>query len=280
MELPTFTTLKVGSNAEISKMTAYAPTVGAFVVSLIVIFFIVWPKFTEVLRLRTANDELASRVELLNKKADFLKAYAEDKDQLEVQLGAADQMLPSDKGVFTLIAQIEKAAGSSGVLINKIDIAPGSINNKSSTSLANQGTATTVAPTTAPSAAGPPPVSGAGAKDSQELSTKVQTKLSITGDYKSFLQFIKNMLSLSRVVEIKDLSVSAASEEGGQIRASLTVDAYWQTLPSQLSSVETPVDTLTSDEEEKLSRVTDTGLITTPTLPSVTLGRSDLFAPF
>lgn len=281
MAIPTFTTLKVGSNAQIAKLSAYAPSVGAFIVSLVVVLFIVWPKFTEVLRLRTANSELASRVELLGKKAGTLSSYAQDKDQLEAQLGAADQMLPSGKGVFTLIAQVEGAARSSGVLINKIDIAPGAVEGSSAKSStgAQTGPQQAVSPVAPPAAVGNLPAAQSVIGDSSGIAPKIQAKLSITSDYKSFLQFITNLLSLSRVVEIKDLSVAAA-EGSGQIRASLAVDAYWQALPSELSAIESPVETLTSDEEEKLSRITDTGLITTPTLPSVPLGRSDLFAPF
>lgn len=277
MSIPTLTTLKADSNAEISKLAAYAPSVGAFVVSFAVVFFIVWPKFSEVLRLRAANSELSASVELLAKKADILEVYAEDKDQLEVQLGAADQMLPSDKGVFTLIAQIEGAARSSGALLNKLDIAPGSVNANQSKSAG--GAQAVVTPTSVPPVTGDPPTIPGAETGVGQAAPKVQTKLSVTSDYKSFLQFIKNLLSLSRVVEVKDLSVAAA-EGSGQVRASLTVEAYWQALPRELSAIESPVETLTGEEEEKLSRVTDTGHITTPTLPTVPLGRSDLFAPY
>jgi len=200
-------------------------------------------------------------------KLEFLSA---NRGVLEENLGAAEALIPSNKSVFSVIAQIERAAGASGVLLNRIDVTPGPVESENGSVPAAVSNVPT-APQSTQTAAKSDDFGGA---------PRVQIKISMTSDYKSFLQFLKNALAISRVISIRDLSAASASDSSSQIRASMVVDAFWQPLPSDLASIETPISDLTSQEQEKLSRVTATGLSASPATPSVPLGRVDLFAPF
>lgn len=255
--------LKIGSELGVSKAASIASPIAAIAVSVLIIIFVVWPKFSEVLRLRGANEQLAVRATSLEEKSSKLQSL--DRDTLEQQLAAAEQLLPSDKGVFLLVGQLERAASASGVLLTRVEVAPGVINATGDKS----------APPS-PSPAVPSSSSGSGTAD---VAPKILVKASVGSDYKSFLQFLKNTLSVSRVISIKDLTVSS-SGESNQLKINLTIEAYWQALPSELPSIESALADLTDSELARLREVSLTGLVSVPGVPSVPLGRSDLFAPF
>ena len=183
---------------------------------------------------------------------------------LEEELSAAEQLLPSDKGVFVVVKQIENAAAASGVLINRLEVTPGAV-----------GLATTLKGKTAEGGVTETPQSGG-----EVLETpKIQLKTSLVGDYRSLLQFLTNTLAVPRVISIRDLTITS-SGQSSQVNSSFTIEAYWQPLPSQLASIETPVEDLTEVEAARLSKIALAPEATSAAVPPVPLGRSDLFAPF
>jgi len=91
------------------------------------------------------------------------------------------------------------------------------------------------------------------------------------------------LFSVSRILAIKDLNLSAStssSGEGSQMRAAMTIDAYWQPLPKELNSIESPIEDLTETELAILNQVSSTGTVSTPSIPSVPTGKTDLFSSF
>lgn len=264
-----------GVSADASRIMKLAAPVGAISVSVVIFLFIVWPKFNEVLRLRSSNSQLEARSVSLAEKSTVLASL--DRDQLDVQLGSAEALLPSDKGVFLLVAQIERAASLAGVILNKVDVTPGAVGQI--TSDAKSGAAA------AQPAAGATANTGAADLGGATFDTaKIQLKVSITSDYSAFLRFLTSIAILPRVVSISDLTLSSAStgSETSAVRTLLTIDAYWSPIPSELPSVETPVEKLTESEEQRLGSVrsaeaTGGGAVS---LPSVPTGKPDLFAPF
>lgn len=266
MDVPALSTLKVSDRGEISRFASLAPSIAAIVISLVVVVFIVWPKFSEVLRLRRANSELTSRVAQLEAKAQKLEVL--DRDELTSQLAAAEQILPSDKSVFTFIAQVENFAKGTGVLLNRVEVAPGVLQGDQ---VANQ-----------PAIQAQPPGAVGGAQAVTAVSPKVQLKITLSSDYKSFISFLTAILNSARLVSVEDLTISSSSTSGGagQVRTTLLVDAYWQSLPVELAAIETPVEDITETEAQILSRVASSGSVGSPVVSQVPLGRSDLFAPF
>lgn len=270
MKLPALPNIKIGYSENLSRFAKVAAPVGVIAVSVLVLIFVVWPKFGDVLSLRTVNNELAARAQKLETKAQMLSGY--DKNQLESQLGFSEALLPSDKEVFSLVAQIERAAGASGVVLNKVDASPGSVSDGNT-----QGQNANTAPVNLPGTVQTPADAAAG------NTPRVQVKVSLSSDYKSFLQFLNNVFAFSRVLVIRDLALSSVGGTGqttGQIKTLITIDAYYQPLPRELSSVEAPIDDLTQSEIKRLNQVKASGTSGQPPLPPVQGGRSDLFAPF
>ncbi|MBI2599183.1 hypothetical protein HYW40_03120 [Candidatus Curtissbacteria bacterium] len=267
MDLPAVQLAKIGNIGGISRFAKVAVPAGAILGSILVLIFVVWPKFNDVLNLRRVNGELALRVEALELKAQKLAQF--DKSELESQLGYAEALLPSDKEVFSLVAQVERAASSSGVVLNKVEVSPGTVGGGDGKVSGAAPVAPLSSPTPADTAAGNTP--------------KVQVKVSISSDYKSFLQFLNEVLAFSRVLAVRELTLSSvlgAGQTSGQIKTLVTLDAYYQTLPSELSSIESPIDDLTQAEVSRLNQVRASGLSGPPPLAPVQGGRSDLFAPF
>lgn len=264
MELPTGAISRLTKSTEFFQITVLVTPILAIVVSVAVAIFITWPKFSEVLRLVESNRELVIRVQALEEKAVKLENLAQDQEKLNRELVASEQLLPSNKAVFTLLRQVENAAATSGVLIGRTEIAPGSISDNQASS-------------------GQSPLTGTAG----DVAPKLVLKADLTSDYRSFLAFLTNILSLARVVSIGDLSLAASTsgEQATQVRTAMAINAYWQPLPGELASVETPIDDLTSTEEALLSKVSLTGSIgeapaAPVTIPAVPIGKVDLFAPF
>lgn len=274
MKIPSLPKIKISNGQGFGRYLRLAGPALAILMSLAVLVFVVWPRFNDVLKLRKVNEELAERVEKLETKAQKLAEF--DKDELESQLGYTNAMIPSGKEVFLLVAQVELSATSSGVVLSKVEVSPGTVGEvgkgqgQAAIGAAPLPTAATnLNQTPADQAAGPTP--------------KVQVKVSLSSDYKSFVQFLNNVLSFSRVVDVRDLSLTSVIGVGqttGQLRTLVTLDAYYKPLPQELASVETPISELTQSEIERIERVKKSGISGPQTLPPVEGGRSDLFAPF
>ena len=249
--------LKLGRGVDLGKITTLGAPVGAIFVSLLILILVVWPKLSEALRLRASNVELSSRVGVLSTKVQLLSSL--DKAQLDSQLGASEQILPSDKAVFPFVREVELAAVRTGVLLNKVDATPGSLSGDSGEVTPKAGVVSDPAP-------------------------KIQVKISMTSDYRSLLNFLSSMYSISRVVGIRDFTISSSSVSGQDslaLRTSLVIDAYWKSLPSKLGSIESPIENLSAQELEILARVKAAEVSSPPAVvPTVPTGRADLFAPF
>ena len=266
MNLPSISTAKLGLSFDTSRITTMAAPVMAIVVSVLVLILIVWPKFTGVLQLRSSNRDLEVRAGNLVTKAQILSSL--DKVELTQDLGYAELLLPSDKGVFLIIRQIEVAAASSGVVLNKVDVAPGPLGQDDS----------------AGSAGSQPQVAKSG--DVAETAPKIQLKVAITSDYSSFLNFISNISAISRVTSIRDLTLSSSSSPGEKapLRTSMVINAYWKSLPTKLGQIEAPLSNLSEAELLRINKAklaaTSAATSSAALVPLVPTGREDLFAPF
>ena len=274
MNLPTIPAFKIKEISETNRAFTLAVPVGSIIISLLIVGFVIWPKINEILALQKDNEQLAMQADSLENKADILAGL--DKNKLEEQLIAAEQLLPSDKNVFSVLRQVEISAIQSGILLNKIEAVAGTINEESST------LPTVLSVPTAPATSTSNPAAGAILNQGAalEATSKVQVKLTTTSDYTSLLKFLSNIYSFSRVVTVDSISLSPAIGESLQIRSSFNIDAYWKSLPLELGSIESPINLLTDDEEQLLVKVLKPEAIQAPTVPTVPVGRDDLFTPF
>lgn len=264
MNLPTLASAAKVEKLDISKVIIFAPPAIAILASFLIAFFVVWPRFKDVLSLQQSNKTLAENAISLEQKVTALASV--DRTKLKAQLLAADQLIPSDKNIFNFIGQIEGVRNLSGVVITNLSV--GTVGQFGTAKTDSSGQAAAPA---APPAATPvdPVLAGA---------SEVQMKLSLTSDYRALFQFLDNVYALPRVAIVKDLSLSAADS---QLTTNMTINALWQALPTELAAVESPLLTLTASQEELLSKIEKSGTaITTQVVPEVAKGRSDIFTPF
>lgn len=263
MNLPTLASAAKVEKLDISKVIIFAPPAIAILASFLIAFFVVWPRFKDVLSLQQSNKTLAENAISLEQKVTALASV--DRTKLKAQLLAADQLIPSDKNIFNFIGQIEGVRNLSGVVITNLSV--GTVGQFGASKADASGAA---APTPPPVATSVDPV--------LSNASQVQMKLSLTSDYRALFQFLDNVYALPRVAIVKDLSLSAADS---QLTTNMTINALWQALPTELAAVESPLLTLTASQEELLSKIEKSGTaITTQVVPEVAKGRSDIFTPF
>lgn len=270
MNLPTLPALGTLVKFDFSRIqTVFAPA-GAVVVSFLVLVLVIWPKFGKALATRTENKQLETRILLLSDKVAVLESL--DKNVLDAQLVAAERLLPSDKAVFSFVRQVEAAASASGVVLTKVDAAPGAVSPGGTT--AQTGASQTGVQSTAPAGG-----------EVGEVAPKIQVKTALTGDYKSLVNFIKKIADLARVSSIRDLTIASTSSEGAApLRSTMVVDAFFRVLPKELGSIESSVEPLSQLELEILTRIMQIAVsepsASLPVVPVSEGGRSDLFTPF
>ena len=248
-------------SAEVSKYVGFAVPTVAILISLGVAFFIVWPKYQEVLKIKDDSKQLQELSVKLEAKAAKLSTL--DASKLTQQIAEAEQLLPSDKAIFEMLRQIENTAGNSGVLISNLSAQPGAVGKQNSK---DNGTAAPPAPPSKDNT-DPPDVS------------KISLKLSLTSDYRALLAFLTALSALPRVNAVRDLSVASNGGATGQITSSFSIEAYWQAMPTELPSIESPIADITSSQEVVLAKIGNNATSGTA-VPQVPLGRTDLFAPF
>lgn len=107
--------------------------------------------------------------------------------------------------------------------------------------------------------------SGAG---STENSDSVQIKLDISGTKDDFKSFINGLNSLPRIVKVSRLEVSA-SKGGEAIQSALTIQSFYQALPTAIANVSAPLPMILPGETEVLSKI-QTNALALPQTPSAT----------
>lgn len=262
MNLSTLTAAaKAEKGIDVGKILMFGPPIASIAVSVLIVIFIVWPRFSDVMALQKSNKTLADNAEKLEQKVTQLASL--DESKLRSQKDVALELIPSDKEIFKFIGQIEQVRNSSGVAITNLSV--GSVGQFGSGKPDVLGSA-------------PPPPSGAG-DISIAGANEVQMKLSVTSDYRSTMQFLNYVYSLPRVVLVKDLSLSSSES---QISSSMTINAIWSQMPSELGSIESPLTLLTKSQEEIIQNVqaAGPGSSTNTVEPDVATGRDDLFTPF
>lgn len=261
MELPGLTLLGSGTKkTNVSEYIGFAVPSFAILAALAIAYFVVWPKFQEVMQIKSSNKDLVALNATLSQKADALERL--NKSELTSDYALADQMLPSDKEVFLLLRQIEVTATSNGVVLSSLTLTPGQVGTGSATAKAN--------------APAPPPSNSAAAAGADVV--EIPVTLSISSDYRSLISFLSNIFAEPRVVNINNISSAASGT--GTVSTSISLTSYWQSLPTTLGSIDSPISNLTSQEIARLKKAENSPISVGTSLPQVPVGRSDLFSPF
>jgi Tfp pilus assembly protein PilO len=228
---------------------------------------VIWPKFNEVVKLRSENVHLDERAKALEDKVKILGEFSQK--ELEAKFVLSEKLIPSDKAVFSMVTQVEKAASISGVILDKLDLVPGSASDQNAASGDSVVSATGVAGDTGTLGVDTP---------------RIQIRVSIISDYLSLLRFLNLLLDSQRAVTITDLAIgsdSTTSGGGGSLKSSMVVNAFWKPIPKELPAIETPISQITEAEAKLLNKIANVVEATiSAEVPRVPLGRPDLFAPF
>lgn len=273
MNLPTFSVAKrTEKSIDFSKVFIFGPSVIAIVASFFIAILVVWPKFNQALTLKEGNKTLAETASNLEQKADALSKL--DKVKLKSQLSAAEQLLPSEKNIFTFIRQVENVRNSSGVVITNLSV--GTVGQFKAAETGGRQEAQTGAAAVGTSAAVPPP---AEPNSEEQAGVSVVTmKVSVSSDFNQIFQFLNELYALPRVTTIKELSF-AIDQQSSQLTTSLDINSLWQPLPTEMASVEAPLASLDQSDVDLLAKVESTGAVSSPVVvPDVPKGKSNIFS--
>jgi len=268
MVMPTLSVAKkTEKSIDFSKVMLFGPSVVAIAVSVVVGIFVVWPKFGEVGQLKATNKTLEESAVKLEAKARALTVL--DKAKLKIQLVAAEQLLPSEKGIFTFIRQIENVRNNSGVVITNLSV--GSVGQFSSGAAPAEGASgeAGAVPVAPPATAQIDPALG-------DVSQVTMT-VSLTSDFDQIFRFLNELYALPRVTTVSGLTFSIG--EGGSIGTNMDINSLWQESPRELPNIEVPIATLSEAEVALLLKVENGSALAAPVdVPDVPKGKSNIFS--
>lgn len=192
-------------------------------------------------------------IDVLTKKLQFLEAIPED--DLRNQLVVLLSTVPQDKSVPTILTTIDGLANQSGVTIVDMNLtSPGSL--------------------------------ATGAASRQSVSEKkigastLAFSLSASGTYDQIRAFVGQINNVRRLFDVSSFDISVSNAGSTQVRLSL--NAFYQPLPTKVGSIEVPVAVLTQKEEELLATLTQYPDLSQPLIepltPVLSGGKRDPFA--
>src|SRR3990167_311520 len=103
---------KAEKGVDFEKILMFGPPIASIAVSVLIVIFIVWPRFSDVMTLQKTNKTQAENADMLEKKVALLASL--DESKLKSQLVASVKLIPSDKEIFSFIGLIEQTRNSSG----------------------------------------------------------------------------------------------------------------------------------------------------------------------
>ena len=243
MRIALFGFLPQSVKKKLNKLSIYAFPVISGVVILILMVGIILPRVQAVFTLRKEISQLKQKVEAMDKKLVTLRGF--NQNLLADDVKKVEIALPSEKDLSSILSNLESLAAETGVAIAGVQTTPGEVK----------------------------PASGKGETDN------LPVKVTITGDFGQIKSFLGRLVSASRLMSAESLAVSAnPSATTASLSASLDLAAYFQIPTVVQFNVDEPVQTLNSEEEKILTKITP-ATIPPSAAPPVT-GRSDPFAAF
>ena len=236
--------------------------VGAFLLSLVLIFQAIMPLAQGILETNAALSQQNKMVEQLTQKAARLRELESDNNFENQQL--VNSVLPSKKPVLELLTGLNVAAGKSGVSFTDLAVSPGQIATSSTETNA-------IAQLKKRSSR------------SSEQYDSLSVQLTAEGTFDQVQIFLKEVENLAPFTTVTDLNLSIRRRRVGIVQSDDFVSAemmlashyYTQSLKSALAS---QLPEITAEHEQVLTQITT---FTYPTLHDqrevVSQGVFDLF---
>jgi len=226
-----------------------------FLIILILSVTIFRQTIINIVKLRAENELEKNRLMVMTTKASYLQDL--DQNQLGKRVRELEQVFPSKKPALELLNSLSSLAQEDGVQLSAVTLKPGKLVEESPAQ------ETTKAST------------GGGQMQSFLLD------FSVNGEVEKVNGFIKDLERTAPLTKIEDLTIaiqgSREKEQNLNLRLGLSVRVYYQSLPKTIPPIEAPIVHLTSEEEVILDQLSLFKFFPLETLPSVTMGKEDLF---
>lgn len=211
-------------------------------VILVLFNFLVKGKIEDVFEVQKEIRSQRERLSRLIEKQAALSAL--DEEALERQFLLANEALPSKREVAGFLAQVERAALESGLLVRGVSLEGGEIATQS-------GERKKEAP--AP----------------KEKKDQFTSRVEVEGEIDQVADFIRKLLESRRIVQVSKVGLTAPSS-GGAIatpsatEAILTVEVFFKILPESMGTAESPLPQFSSQESEVYDTVSLYPLLSEP----------------
>lgn len=207
---------------------------------LILVSFVIYPQTTKLIQNYRFESDLKSKSILLEAKAESLENY--DEVDLTRKVAYVLNAFPGEKDFFNILGLLETLMGQSGYNILSLSFGAGS-------------------------------VSEPGKQQSY------QAKVEMLGPKAVLSRLLSSIEESSRIMRVNSLEISA-TRQAGIVSVILTIEVLFSALPSQFGTADSPLPTLSSQDEELIAKLAASApSAVTPTEP-VTLGPRGKVNPF
>ncbi len=185
-------------------LSPYWPLIGSIVLGLAAVILVALPRIVTLPALQAELSQKSRQLELYREKNIKLADLLSHSEVLQTDLSLVDSALTDNENVPELLAQIEKIASESGVSVRSLHF----------------GIKTPGAQT------------GAGKNPYQAVDLQTEAD----GSYANIQNFLINLENASRLTFVDSLRFNQeAVREATLLRASLTLEAYYVSVPEKLS---------------------------------------------
>ncbi len=224
--------------------TYLLPVISALIV-LILLLFVVKPRFLDIFKLRNNIAQAKQDVVVLESKLTTLKGFNQDKLLSDVK--KVEVSLPSDKDLPGLLLTLERIAAETGVSIAAVQLTPGQIS--------------------------PTPAGG-------EVEN-FPVKATITGNFFQVKNYLVSVFGSPRMVAVKSVTITSGTAGAvASLSATLNLDSFFQQLAATKVVVRDPLQNLTSTELQILEKIAVPAPVAGVPPPPPVTGKADPFAPF
>lgn len=216
-------------------------------VILALLLKIVKPKINEIFVLRSDINLAREKLSRLTEKEATLTSF--DQEVLEKQFLVANEALPSDQDVPGFLAQMERLAQESGVLIENVSLIGGKL--------------------ATPSAEKESKVLGETSEKipSEKGEAEFKGKVILKGVLADIFKFLSKMDGSRRVVNPEKIYLTVPPSDKATpsaVTAQLTLRVYWHPLPATLGKVDEPLPKLSQKDKEVLEKIENLAFLSKP----------------
>jgi hypothetical protein len=231
----------------LEKMRIYLIPIVVGLVVLVLLLKIVKPKIKEVFLLRSDIDQARQKLSHLTEKEAALASF--DQEVLKEQFLTANEALPSEQDVSGFLAQIERSAQESGILVESVSLTGGALATPSAEKEGEVLKTTTD-------------------EDSYDKGkTEFKSRVVLKGVLANIGSFLDRLTKSRRIVSVEKVYLTVPLSEvatPSAITAQLTLKVYYQPLPTTLGQVDESLPKLSQKNKEVFEEVENFAFLSKP----------------